>query len=190
MERRVLQHEVRTVIDNGVQYIEGTAARFDSLSEDLGGFREVLAPRCFDNVLQDDVRALFNHDSNYVLGRTKSNTLQIWQDDVGLHYRIQPPNTQFAKDIIESINRGDITGSSFGFSFIWDEDDSWTRDKNGTPIRTINRVRQLYDVSPVTFPAYPETDTNVVRRSLDKLNEAANGKMNMIANRIRLSEIE
>jgi len=184
MERRFLQHEVRAIVDNGVTYIDGTASTFNSLSEDLGGFREVIAPNAFANVLQDDVRALFNHDANYVLGRTKSNTLKIWQDDKGLHYRIQPPNTQFAKDLIESINRGDISGSSFGFSFIWDEDDEWTKDKNGTPIRTINRVQRLYDVSPVTYPAYPETDTKVARRSIDKLTEEEARKVR-IENRLK-----
>ena len=187
IERRCLQGEVRAISDNGINCITGTAARFNSLSEDLGGFREVLSPNCFSNVLQDDVRALFNHDSNYVLGRTKSNTLTIWQDDIGLHYKIVPPNTQFAKDLIESINRGDISGSSFGFSFIWDEDDTWSKDKNGTPIRTINRVQRLYDVSPVTYPAYPETDTTIARRSIEKIKEESERK-NRIENRLKMLE--
>jgi len=193
MERRYLQNEVRAITDGGVSYIEGTAIVFNSQSENLGSFREIISPSAADDVLNDanlDCRALINHDNNLVLGRTKSGTLQLWKDDEGVKYRIQlDTSISYANDLVKSINRGDISGSSFGFSFIWDTDDSWSRDKDGTPVRTINRIRELYDVSPVTFPAYPETDVAVVRRSIDKLNVDNNSKSKSIERRIRLLEL-
>lgn len=142
--------------------IRGHAAVFDTLSENLGGFREKIAPGAFDSVLADDVRALYNHDPNHVLGRSKSGTLRLSVDDRGLHYEIDPPDTQIARDLITSLRRGDVDQSSFGFSV--DKDD-WKEDDDGRVIRTIIKFRRLYDVSPVTYPAYP--DATVGLRSLD-----------------------
>ncbi|MCW7552142.1 HK97 family phage prohead protease [Endozoicomonas gorgoniicola] len=146
--------------DDGEQRISGYAAMFNSLSENLGGFREQIAPGAFDQVMQDDVRALFNHEPHLILGRTTADTLQLSLDDTGLRYRIDPPDTQYARDLIKSIERGDVTQSSFAF---WVEDDSWDEDKDGRVIRTVKKFRRLYDISPVTYPAYP--DTSVAARS-------------------------
>jgi len=143
--------------------IRGHAAVFDSLSENLGGFREKIAHGAFDTVIEDDVRALFNHDSNMILGRTKSGTLKLGIDERGLTYEIDPPNTSYANDLRESMKRGDISQSSFGF--VIDEDD-WREDDDGVVIRTIKKVKRLYDVSPVTYPAYEATDSTA--RSLEK----------------------
>jgi len=192
MERRYLKSDIRSVQENGINYVEGMAIVFNSQSENLGNFREVISPTAADDVLNDanlDVRALFNHDNNMILGRTKSGTLQLWKDNDGVRYRIIMPKTSYAVDLMESIQRGDVSGSSFGFSFQWDIDDKWSKDVDGTPIRTINRIRELYDISPVTFPAYPETDVAVVRRSIDKLNVDNNSKSRSIERRIRLLEL-
>jgi hypothetical protein len=142
--------------------ISGHAAVFDSLSENLGGFREKIDIGAFDDVLKDDARALFNHDRNFVLGRVGAGTLRLSVDDTGLKYEIDPPDTQAARDLMTSMERGDINQSSFGFII---DSDKWEEDEDGRTIRTITKVRELKDVSPVTYPAY--TDTAVAVRSMN-----------------------
>jgi len=132
----------------------GYASVFNSLSENLGGFREKIDRNAFDGVLEDDVRALINHDANYVLGRSTAGTLSLSVDDDGLKYEFDVPETSFGNDLLVSLKRGDINQSSFGFIV---EEDSWDKDKDGNVIRTIEKVSRLLDVSPVTYPAYPET---------------------------------
>lgn len=96
--------------------ITGYAAVFNTRSALLfGSFVEEIAPGAFDDVLGDDVRALFNHDPNFVLGRTRSNTLRLEVDSRGLAYTIDPPDTQTVRDLVLTpLKRGDVTGSSFG----------------------------------------------------------------------------
>lgn len=163
LERRYVRGtEVRYVrgVDGGKDKIQGYAAVFNQLSEDLGGFREKIDPGAFSEVLEGDTRALKNHNSDYVLGRTTSGTLKLKEDDTGLRYEIVPPDTQWAKDLMVSIDRGDITQSSFGFRVA---DDKW-ETQGEENIRTIIKIAELPDVSPVTYPAYP--DTNVQIRSI------------------------
>ena len=145
--------------------IRGHAAVFNKLSEKLGWFREIILPGAFDNVLDNDVRALFNHDSNLILGRTKSGTLKIGVDSEGLYYEIEPADTQASRDLMVSIERGDVSQSSFGF-IVSTNGDEWKEDENGDEVRYIRNVQRLFDVSPVTFPAYPDTD--VAKRSHDE----------------------
>lgn len=145
--------------------IYGHAAVFDQLSEDLGGFRERIAPGAFANTLQNaDIRALFNHDANFVLGRNKSGTLRLKEDITGLAIEIDPPETTFAKDLQISMRRGDISQMSFGFLT---KNDSWNK-VDGEWIRTLLEV-ELFDVSPVTYPAYTQTDVAV--RSMQRAIE-------------------
>jgi HK97 family phage prohead protease len=137
----------------------GYAAVFNSPSEPLP-FIERIAPGAFAaSITQDDVRALFNHDPNFVIGRTVSGTLSLREDETGLAYDVIPPDTQWARDLMVSVGRGDISQSSFGFAVDADE---WTRpERSGDlPLRTIRKAR-LYDVSPVTYPAYESTTTAV-----------------------------
>ena len=146
--------------EGGGSVIEGHAAVFDSWSETLGGifpFKEIVRKGAFnESIGKDDIRALFNHDPNYVLGRNRAGTLELVEDEIGLRVRITPPETSWAKDIQTSIKRGDITQMSIGFIV---EEDKWsTRD--GMDVREIRKV-QLFDVSPVTFPAYTATDVGV-----------------------------
>lgn len=144
----------------GGRSIVGHAAVFNVLSENLGGFRERIAPGAFaQSAKADDVRALFNHDPNFVLGRNKAGTLKLSEDERGLAIRIVPPDTSFARDLMVSLERRDITQMSFGFSVLVDGQ-QWEEDADGMVIRTLTNVR-LYDVSPVTFPAYPQTDVAV-----------------------------
>jgi HK97 family phage prohead protease len=148
--------------------ITGYPAVFNSLSENLGHFRERVAPGAFKaSIRADDIRALFNHDPMRVLGRNKAGTLTLREDAHGLAAEIDPPDIEWARDLVTSIERGDITGMSFGFDTL---DDDWAVE-NGETVRTLRRVK-LHDVSPVTFPAYPGTDVNV--RSLESI--AAEGR--------------
>ena len=159
IEVRFLSTETRAKDEGGKTIIEGHGASFNVLSEDLGGFRERILPGAFaDVLLTDDVRALFNHDPNFVLGRNKSGTLALAEDEAGLAYRITPPNSQTIRDLVlEPIRRGDISGSSFSFIV---GDETWEK-QNGEPIRTIRKIAALYDVGPVTFPAYPSSDSSI-----------------------------
>ena len=168
MERRAFgTMEVRADAGEGdaQPVIVGHAAVFDSLSEDLGGFRERVAPGAFAaTIAEDDIRALVNHRIDYVLGRNRAGTLKLAEDREGLSVRIEPPDTGYARDLVTSIERGDITGMSIGFRTLTDE---WNIE-DGEPVRTLRAVR-LYDVSPVTFPAYPQTDVAV--RALQAFRE-------------------
>jgi HK97 family phage prohead protease len=164
MEKRYFNIETRTEKrDDGSITITGHAAVFNQMSSDLGGFREIIAPNAFENVLTDDVRALVNHDPNLLLARTTSGTLNLSQTNEGLQYSFDVPDTTYGRDLIISMERGDITQSSFAFTI---EEDSWESTEDGE-IRTINKVKNLYDVSPVTYPAYPSADDlTLAKRSL------------------------
>lgn len=139
--------------------IVGYAAVFNQPSDDLGGFREIVRPGAFKKTIQEsDVRALWNHDnSQFPLGRSKSGTLTMAEDEVGLRVEIYPPDTQVGRDCITSIKRGDVDGMSFGFSAIRD---TWDNSDPDNVMRFLDECR-LYDVSPVTFPAYPQTSLSV-----------------------------
>ena len=151
--------------------IVGHAAVFNKLSENLGGFQERINKGAFDDVLGDDVRAFFNHDPNHLLARSSSGTLRLSTDEEGLRYEFDVPDTTSGRDLLVSMTRGDITQSSFAFTV---EDDVWNQE-NGMNIRTIKKVKRLYDVSPVSIPAYPDADDLVVaQRSLAIHNEKQN----------------
>ena len=151
--------------------IVGYAAVFDAMSNDLGGFREKIRPGAFTETLerQDDVAALFSHDSSSVLGRRSAGTLRLEQDSVGLRVEIDAPNTTIGRDVVESIRRGDLDAMSFGFVV---EEEEWARDDEGE-VRTLNSV-SLFDVSVVTWPAYP--DTSVAVRSMEAHIASANAE--------------
>lgn len=153
--------------------ITGYAAVFNKMSEDLGGFREKIKPGAFKKAIgKSDVRGLFNHDSNYVLGRQSNDTLSIKEDKNGLWMEIEPPDTQIIRDLVLApIKRGDIREQSFGFIVKKDEWKNMDGEKEDEPAtRTIVEVDELFDVSPVTFPAYP--DTSVALRSMEKAKES------------------
>jgi len=152
-EIRVENSENREVVGYASVFrdSEGNTA----LSENLGGFREKIDPKAFDGVLENDVRALFNHDPNYILGRTTSGTLNLSVDERGLKYNFTAPDTSYGRDLMVSLERGDVSQSSFGFIV---EEDSWDEDADGRTIRTIKKVGRLLDISPVTYPAYPDAE--------------------------------
>ena len=163
--------ETRTLIrtpdvratDNG-RTISGYAAVFNSRANIGGYFEEVIAPGAFDDALMQDVRALVDHDTGRVIGRTKAGTLRMKQDDMGLAVEIDLPDTSDGRDLATLIERGDVSGMSFGFVVTketWDE----TMEP---PMRTIQAL-DLREVSVVAFPAYD--DTSIAMRSLEKSRE-------------------
>jgi HK97 family phage prohead protease len=136
----------------------GYAAIFNRYSVDLGYFREKLDPGAFTAALKRcDVRCLRNHEPESILGRTSAGTLRLSEDEIGLRMECDLPNTQVGRDTAESIRRGDIQGQSFSFSTAIDQWD-WTSEPYQ---RTIVEVDELYDVGPVTFPAYEDTTVAV-----------------------------
>ena len=142
--------------------IGGYAAKFaPAVSQNLGGFKERIAPGFFNRSRADgwpDVLARYNHDDNMLLGTTGAGTLRLGIDDIGLDYQIDLPQSR--GDVYELVERGDVYMSSFAFVA---DDDDWTTDDSGFPLRTLVQGR-LYDVAPVNTPAY--RDTSVGLRSL------------------------
>lgn len=178
IERRTFAvKELRAATKDDKPTLEGMASVFNEYSEDLGGFVEIIEPGFFDGVLDNDVRSLWNHDSNYVLGRTKSGTLEIQQTEEGLFQRtfppvVEPEAAQWAKDLMVSIRRGDVDQMSFGFivksTFRGDPEDGDEWYTMGDKIiRRLKKggAKQLLDVSPVTYPAYPQTNVSANTRS-------------------------
>lgn len=161
-EQRILSANVEIRADgDGPEKIVGYAAVFNSLSEDLGGFREIIRPGAFAAALPvSDTRALWQHESVYVLGRLRSSTLRIEEDERGLRVEIDPPDAQWARDVMVSIKRGDVDQMSFAFSLTADGD-RWSREEGELPLREILKVKRLYDVSVVTYPAYPDTVVDI-----------------------------
>ncbi len=148
----------------GPTKIVGYAAKFGVRSELIGGvFREIIAPGAFGAELPGaDVRFLVNHDPSQLLARTKSGTLRLSEDDVGLRFEAMIPETSIGRDVLEQVRRGDLDSTSFGFRKIADD---WTKTEEGVPLRTLRRL-SIFDVSLATFPAYP--DTEVALRSLSE----------------------
>jgi HK97 family phage prohead protease len=173
--------------DSGERVLTGYAAVFDQLSVDLGGFREKIQRGAFLGSLNDDVRALWSHNSDLVLGRTRAGTLKLEEDAVGLKFRLALPDTSAGRDAFVSVSRGDVSGVSFGFDTVRD---LWDKAEDMT-IRTLLEVR-LWEISPTPFPAYPQTDVAV--RSLEqwrKQNEKPwQPSAEQLRRRLSLSELE
>jgi uncharacterized protein len=160
IETRHLTQEFRVSPEGADATITGYAAVFNTPSEDLGGWTEMIDPSAFDSVLaaNPDVRALWNHNDDHVLGRTTAGTLTLTVDSRGLSYVIAPPDTTLAKDLMVSMRRKDVTQSSFAFIC---KRDQWTDNQDGTVTRRILEFDSLLDVSPVTYPAYTSASSHV-----------------------------
>lgn len=189
--------ELRVSGDDEAPRIAGYAAVFNQPSEIIsdfsGTYREFIAPGAFAESISKgaDVRALVNHDPNYVLGRTKNGTLTLREDSKGLWYEVTPPDTQWARDLITTMRRGDIDQSSFAFRAIKEE---WGKGKteDGRKIdeRTV-LVAQVFDVSPVTYPAYPQSSSAVRSLLMDAgLDEPAVRALDRLRRGLPLSDGE
>ncbi len=168
LERRYTQVrvEIRAGAE-GVMTIGGYAAKFNRMSQNLGGFVERIDPAFFNKSRGDGwpgVIARYNHDDNLLLGTTGAGTLRLGVDEVGLNYEVDPP--QARADVYELVQRGDVRQSSFAFEMF---EDDWATTDQGFPMRTLLSGR-LYDVAPVNTPAYE--DTSVGLRSLASKFEA------------------
>ncbi len=178
-ERRVLHHieaELRvSKRADGKQVIEGYAAKFDKMSQNLGGFREKIDRKAFEDCISRcDVRCLREHDPREILGRTKPGTMRLSTDDIGLKFSSDVPDTQVGKDTVTDIEDGNLDGCSFSFTTKSPGGDKWEGDwdDDELPVRTILDVKDLFDVGPVQYPAYLDTSVNC--RSFDRFIEAQN----------------
>ena len=149
--------------------IEGYALVFNSRSEDLGGFTEIIAPEALEGVLErSDILALLNHSTERgVLARFRNGggSLELTVDETGLRYSFEAPRTALGDEVLEGVRRGDISGSSFAFTV---RDEQWTEESEGRYLRTIRGFDQLFDVSPVYHPAYEATSVEVDSRGLEE----------------------
>lgn len=178
LETRTYQiEELRASDENGTRRVGGYAAVFDKLSEDLGMFvplREKIQRGAFsDSIMNGDIRAFWNHNHDIVLGRNKNQSLTLSEDSHGLSFDLQLADTQAGNDAFKLIQRGDVSAMSFGFQV---KKDSWERPKNENEpiIRTLLDVN-LLEVSPVAFPAYPQTDVGA--RSLTDFEQQLREKL-------------
>ena len=171
-KRKAIEFRAISSDDGGLRKIVGYASVFDKPSEDMG-FIEYVRKGAFKKAIsRSDARALFNHDTDTLpLGRQSSGTLVLREDDTGLYYEITPPDTQIARDLMTSIDRGDVRESSFGFDVNIDE---WDFSDPNVVKRTIIEVGEIFDVSPVVFAAY--NDTSVALRKLKEKRSSALSK--------------
>lgn len=167
-ERRTYSFEMRALPES--RTIEGYAAVYNA-ETDLGWFREEITPDAFNNAEMGDVVALFNHDPNLPLARTSSGTLKLTLDEKGLKYRFEAPDTTLGEDLLKLIRRGDISQSSFAFTI---KEEHWIEVAGQKPKRLIKSIDTLFDVSPVTYPAYKETSV-MARKKQEFENPAPTG---------------
>lgn len=194
LEKRYLKAAISgfsTRSEGDKTYVRGYTAMFNSMSEDLGGYKEIIDPKFFDDVLQDDVRALFNHQDHLILGRTKAGTLEIGVDEKGLWIEYEDPKTSYSLDLLASMSRGDIKECSFQFQVHDSSDGGYKFERVGEEwVCTLLRCKRLYDVGPVTFPAYPET--SIGKRGLEaakKALELPNASFERSMDRVKLLSI-
>lgn len=163
---RTASTKFNTRDEDGKLSIEGYFAVFDSVYQIAPDMSESIAVGAFDNTLSGDIRALINHDTTLVLGRTKANTLQLRTDNHGLWGHIDiNPNDSDAMNLYNRVQRGDVDQCSFGFDILNEETDF---REDGSVHWTIKEVR-LYEVSPCTFPAYEETHIAARAKERDEL---------------------
>jgi HK97 family phage prohead protease len=165
IEKRSHVAAVETRANDGKRTLVGYAAVFERLADIGGWFQEQIAPGAFTDAIAGDIRALVDHDPGRVIGRTKSGTLRLSEDGVGLKVEIDVPDTSDGNDLWVLVERGDISGMSFGFYVtkeLWDE-------TGAIPVRTIQAL-ELMEVSAVAWPAYDDTTIGV--RSLEEWRSA------------------
>jgi HK97 family phage prohead protease len=159
MEKRSINFELRAKPES--RTIFGTATVFNS-SYDMGWYDEEMSSDSLNEADMKDVVALFNHDMNMVLARTSSGTVLRGVTGNAMEYEFEAPNTSLGNDLLEMVKRGDVYQSSFAFTV---EKESWQEREGSKPKRIIRSIKKVYDVSPVTYPANP--DTMVAKRSYD-----------------------
>lgn len=169
-QRTLLMHDMQTRSDdNDDLYLEGYFAVYGDIYKVWEGATESIAPGAFDESISGDVRALYNHDDNLILGRTSAGTLELKDDSHGLWGCIKiNRNDTDAMNAYERIKRGDVTGCSFGFNIESEETDY---REDGTVHWTITKVNPLYEISPCVFPAYEATNVSARGAELDAMKK-------------------
>ena len=153
------------VAENEAKKIRGVASVFEKVSNDLGGFKEIIHQGAFGGLItKDDVFALKNHDENLILGRNISGTLRLIEDKEGLKFEVDPPNTTYANDLLVSMERGDIDKCSFAFNIA--EGGEWWEEVDGIPLRHVTKVRKLWDISIVTYPGFSQTKAELFGKQI------------------------
>jgi HK97 family phage major capsid protein len=180
-EQRTIDVDVGDLDTRG-RTVHGYAAVYNALSEDLGGFRERIAPGAFASVLDSDVRALLNHDADQLLGRTKSGTLRLAEDPRGLRFELDLPESPIGENVRAAVGRGDMDGASFRFLV---GSESWDGD-----IRTVETVAELHDVTLATHPAYPDTSVELRTRPQADHTESERNTMNEEATEEAVETVE
>jgi HK97 family phage prohead protease len=170
IERRYLPTEFDFRTKGTDLVIEGYAYRFDERSQNLGGFVERIRSGAGAEAAEnDDVRALFNHDASKILGRNRSGTLRLAEDSEGLPYEITADTRQsYVQDLVYALERGDVNQSSFGFRAT---EQDWGLTEDEFPLRSVLKL-SLFDVSPVTFPAYTSSTSGLGKRAIEEFYEA------------------
>ena len=170
-EIRNTNQELRA-LENDSRTVEGYAIVFNSESNDLGGFKEIIDTRALDGVIdKSDILCLLNHNEDKgVLARSKygEGSLNLQIDERGLKYMFEAPNTALGDELLEGLKRGDITTSSFAFTV---GKDNWEKREDGSYLRTIVSSQELYDVSPVYRAAYEATSVKADTRGLDAMKQ-------------------
>ena len=180
--------ELRDDKDSDERFIEGYALRFGTMSEDLGGFKETITREALENTDLSDVRALFNHNADHVLARSSAGTLKLDVTDEGLKFRAKIPNTTYGNDLMENLRNGNVNQCSFGFCLADNGDEFNYDEKEGIFKRTLRSIKEIVDVSLVTYPAYKDTSAAPALRSIDKIkkeNEAIE-KRNLEKEKLKL----
>lgn len=179
LERRSLlvddAPEAELVIEtraSGREAIRGLAIPYNRLSVDLGGFRERILPRAFDDILgrqrgKQEILSYFNHDANWLLGRESAGTLEVTSDQRGISYVVEPPDTQAGRDVLALVRSGNLRGSSFAFTVQAGKGDRFISDEGGKTIREVFKATGLYEMGPVVTPAYSSTSVAVAMRSYE-----------------------
>ncbi|HDD0209300.1 TPA: HK97 family phage prohead protease [Staphylococcus aureus] len=168
--------EIRSDDEEGM-FIEGYALKFDTWSENLGGFKETITKRALENADLSDVRCLVDHLPSQIIGRTTAGTLKLDIDDIGLKYRCRLPNTTFARDLYENMKLGNINQCSFGFMLNENGDEIRFDKDDGIYKRTLTSISKLTDVSVVTYPAYKDTDVKPALRSIENIEHEQRKKV-------------
>jgi Escherichia/Staphylococcus phage prohead protease len=185
LERRYIEQRATVAGTKSHPMIRGMAIVFNQRSQDLGGFVEVIRPEAFRRTLDEkiDLRAFFDHDPAKVLGRQSAGTLTIQSDPRGVVVEIDPPTPTDPPNLLQSIERGDITGMSFSFRTMPDGD-SW--DREGRQVIRYVRDMRVFEVSIVSMPAYQQTDVSVAQRALMRWREAASPTVEQLQARLKM----
>ncbi len=165
-ELRFISNDIKTTGES--RKISGYASKYETLSKDLGGFREIIKRGAFRNAINSkDIIANINHDDNKILARS-GNNLILKEDPIGLYFELEVPATTYGNDLLINVRSGNVSKCSFAFSV---GRDTWEK-RSGTPTRLIHEIKELHDIAIVTIPAYE--DTNVAIRSLNKIQAIDN----------------